>query len=697
MSTLVLMMRLALRNVRAHLIKNLVVGVILVFGTAVVVTGAALIDSLEVAMRRSITTSVTADVQVYDATARDPLALLGDMNFGGSDNGEVPDYRSVRDVIAAVPEVRTTLPMGLGNATVFGANELDRTLDSLRLAVTAADTAKQTMLLDRVRRIAGDLRPELDRVDNITSDRARVDESRAALDRVLADAFPAEFAVAPVPTIDWMDNAVAPLATDGRLAYFRLLGTDLPAFEANFPRMKLTRGTGVPANERGIVLNESMVEQWLKHAIARELDAIAKLYDPEDLEPQDVIGESGIVYDRVQRMSRQYRRILYQLDSEEIAILEPKLRALLADQGSDLPGLLKAFLSMSDENFAVRKAFFYSEIAPLVRLYDINVGDTLPLRAFTKSGYLKSLNVKVYGVYSYSGVAKDDSAAGAYCLVDMLTFRDLYGKMTDAQRAELSDIKASVRAQELGAGSIEDQLFGGGGSTIEAEVATTTSLAALDEVSFGRADARVQQTFTQDQLDAGVVTNIAVFLKDPARSDEGIAAIQAATDAAGLKLKAVDWKTASGFVGQAAIMVQLFLFSGVLVLFLVAIVVINIALVLATLERTAEIGTMRALGAQSGFVTLLFVVESQLVGLVSALVGSGVAVLFLDWLHRVGVPADNDFLSILFGGKAMFPEWHPVHLGLGIGLVLAVSFLATIYPALLASRVAPVVALQGKE
>ncbi len=696
MSALILMVRLAVRNVRAHLIKNLVIGVILVFGTFVVVTGAAMIDSLDVVMRRSITTSVTADVQVYDANARDPLALLGDMNFGGSDNGEVADYRTVRDVLAAVPEVRTTLPMGLGNATVFGANELDRTLDSLREAEEAGDPAKVAMLVDRIRRIAGDLRPELERVDNITNDTERVAESRAALDRVIAETFPAEYALSPVPTIDWMDNAVAPLATDGRLAYFRLLGTDLPAFQENFPRMQITRGTGVPANERGIILNESMVEQWLKHPIAREFDAIEKLYDPEDDGPQEVIGESGTIYDRVQRTSRQYRRILYQLDTEEIAVLEPKLRALLADQSTDMPGLLKAYLAVSDENFATRKAFFYTEIAPLVRLYDINVGDTLPLRAFTKSGYLKSLNVKVYGVYSYTGVAKDDSAAGAYCLVDMLTFRDLYGKMTDAQRAELHDIKAAVGAVELSGGTIEDQLFGGG-SALEAEVATTSTLAALDDVSFGRADARVQQTFTQDQMESGVVTNIAIFLKDPDASEAGIAAILAATDAAGLTLTAVGWKTASGFIGQAAMMIQLVLFVAVLVLFLVAIVIINIALVLATLERTAEIGTMRALGAQARFVTLLLVVESQLVGLVSAVFGGGLAIGFVNWLNDFGVPADNDFLSILFGGKAMYPEWRPENVALGVGLVLAVSFVATIYPAILAARVPPVVALQGKE
>ncbi len=692
MSHVLLMTRLALRNVRAHLVKNLVIGVILAFGTTIVVTGASLIDSLQIAMRKSITTSVTADLQVYDATARDDLALLGDMNFGGSDNGEIPDYATVAKVLAGVPEVAAVLPMGIGNATVFGANELDRTLESLRAANRSGDSALQATLLDRVQRIAGDIRPELDRLDTITSDAEKLVADRAALDRVLAAGFTTEYAADPVGTIDWMDSQVAPLATDGRLAYFRLLGTDLPAFQKHFPRMQISRGTVVPDGTRGILLNESMVEQWLKNPVAREFDAIEKLIDTEG----GTIGESGTLYDRVQRLSRQYRRVLYQLDSAEAAELEPLLRKELADDQGDLVALLKAFLLFNDENFKARKAFFYQELAPRIRLYDVNVGDTIPLRAFTKSGYLKSLNVKVYGVYRYTGVAKDDSAAGAYCLIDMPSFRDLYGKMTDQQREELSAIKGAVGAAELTGGSIEDQLFGGGGS-VEVEVTQTATLESLDTLSFGRAEDRQQQTFTQAQIEGGVATNIAVFLKDPAKEAAGMAAVKSALDSAGMKLKVVDWKSASGFVGQAAVAIQVVLLIAVIVLFLVALVTINIALVLATLERTGEIGTMRALGAQRPFVLQLIMLESQFVGVAASLFGAGLAWALVGWLGKVGVPAGNDFLSVLFGGKALYPSMAPEHAILGMVLVLVVSFAATLYPAVLAARVPPIVALQGKE
>jgi ABC-type lipoprotein release transport system permease subunit len=692
MSRLLLMARLALRNVWAHWVKNVIIGVILAFGTTIVVTGAALIDSLQAAMRTSITTSVTANLQVYDANARDELAMLGDMNFGGSDNGEIPDYATVARVLTPLSEVAAVLPMGIGNATVFGANELDRTLEALRAAHTAQDAALERTLLDRVQRIAGDIRPELDRMESVSDDVEKLTTDRASLDRVIAPTFFDEYTADPVGLTDWMDSQVAPLATDGRLAYFRLLGTDLPAFQKHFPRMQISRGTVVPEGSRGILLNESMVEQWLKNPVARELDTIEKAI----LNDGETIGTSGTLYDRVQRLSRQYRRVLYQLDGPETAELEPLLRKELGDDKSDLVGLLKSFLQVTDENFTARKAFFYAEIAPRIRLYDLNVGDTIPLRAFTKSGYLKSLNVKVYGVYRYSGVAKDDSAAGAYCLIDMPSFRDLYGKMTDQQRDELSDIKTAVGAQELSSGSIEDQLFGGGGA-VEVEVAQTGTLDTLDSLSFGRAADRQTQTFTQAQIEEGVATNIAIFLKDPTQEEAGAEAVRRALADAGLELKVVDWKTASGFIGQAAIAIQGVLLIAVIVLFLVALVTINIALVLATLERTGEIGTIRALGAQRPFVVKLILLESQFVGVFASLIGAGAAWALVGWLGRIGLPAGNDFLSVLFGGKALYPSMAPEHAVLGIGLVLVVSFAATLYPALLAARVPPVVALQGKE
>ena len=63
------------------------------------------------------------------------------------------------------------------------------------------------------------------------------------------------------------------------------------------------------------------------------------------------------------------------------------------------------------------------------------------------------------------------------------------------------------------------------------------------------------------------------------------------------------------------------------IIFVVALVIINNAMMMATLQRVREIGTMRAIGAQRGFVLGMVLLETVVLGLVfgaaGALLGSG--------------------------------------------------------------------------
>ncbi len=690
--SLALALRLALGNVRAYAVKNLIVGSILAFGTLFVVAGAALLNSLERAMQASVTNAITGELQVYSSEARDPLSVMGDMGMSAADIGEIEDVGRLREVAASVPEVSEVIPMGIGQSTVFGGNDIDIVLGELRSAVNSGDTAKADVLLGRARRIAGDLAPELDNLEELTSDTAKLAEDRATLARVTSDSFPAEFAAEPIPTVDWMDSHLAPLATDGKMIYLRLVGADLKAFTSSFTKFELVSGAVPQRGERGLLIPENYHELWMKNTVARELDQIR---DEVRLDGE-TIGTTGVLFDRVQRNSRQYRRILYQLDPAAADALEPKLRAELGAQEGDMATLLKSFLAVTDANLEARYAFFYKEIAPNIRLYDINVGDMLPLRAFTKSGYLKSLNVRFLGIYRTKGYAGREMMTDANALIDLVSFRDLYGKMTDSQRAELADIKASVGARDVASENIEDALFGGG-SSIENTVSTGDGFAAIDALSFGGIDARVSDTYPPEQLDSGLALNAAIRLKDPSRVAAGQAALQSAIDKAGLPLQVVDWRTAAGMIGQLVSVVQVVMVIAVGVMFLVSMVIINNALVMATMERTAEIGTMRAVGAKKSFVVTLFVLETLVVSVAAALVGSGAAALLVSWLGTSGIPAGVDMFSILFGGPFLYPSIGLAEVGLGVGLVSAVSVLATLYPAILAAGVPPIVALQSKE
>ena len=60
----------------------------------------------------------------------------------------------------------------------------------------------------------------------------------------------------------------------------------------------------------------------------------------------------------------------------------------------------------TDANFDARYDFFYNEMAPMLDLYRIKAGDTLTIKAFTKTGYVQCVNIKVYGTFQFKGLGK---------------------------------------------------------------------------------------------------------------------------------------------------------------------------------------------------------------------------------------------------------------------------------------------------
>jgi len=114
-------------------------------------------------------------------------------------------------------------------------------------------------------------------------------------------------------------------------------------------------------------------------------------------------------------------------------------------------------------------------------------------------------------------------------------------------------------------------------------------------------------------------------------------------------------------------------------------------LILMVAEKRREIGVLRALGASSRSITLVFMAEGVLIGLVGTTVGTvlGVAIgLIQDRYHVVKIPGDVYQLSEL-------PmKMHPPELALIAVAALVLSFLATLYPSRQAARLHPVEVLR---
>ncbi len=150
-------------------------------------------------------------------------------------------------------------------------------------------------------------------------------------------------------------------------------------------------------------------------------------------------------------------------------------------------------------------------------------------------------------------------------------------------------------------------------------------------------------------------------------------------------------------IGQFILLARIILYTAVLIIFIVALVIINNAMVMATLERVREFGTMRAIGAQKRFVLAMLLVEALVVGLLFGLLGGAVGGGIVKALGASGIPATTDVMFFFFSGPRLHPFVGTSNLVAAFVIVLVVSILSAFYPAWLAMRVSPRQAMQSED
>jgi len=143
-------------------------------------------------------------------------------------------------------------------------------------------------------------------------------------------------------------------------------------------------------------------------------------------------------------------------------------------------------------------------------------------------------------------------------------------------------------------------------------------------------------------------------------------------------------------INQIFLIVNIILFSFGMIALLVASIGIFNTMTIALLERTHEIGIMKAIGALDKDIRRIFITESAIIGL-----GGGLLGVIFGYLLGRGANNLVNFLATSFGGQAYNIFYTPPNFALGTVLFsLIVSIIAGIYPSRRASRLNPVEALR---
>lgn len=707
MGQLPMLVRIAWRNLLASPI-NLIIGGLILVGTFLFVVVGGLLDSLNAAMARSVVGSVAGHVQIYSSKSKDELALFAGMG-GDPDIAAVTEFPRIKAALEQVENVKEVVPMGTSGALITPGNTVDTALEKLRNLMRAkvgvSNDTRLTSLpreeLDsrivasrrHVRQMIRVLEADQKKADAILAKQAVDPEVTAALARVAGDAFWDEFERDPFASLEFLENKIAPQVTDAQLMFLRYLGTDLDRFQQSFDRMQIVDGTAVPKGQRGFLVAKFFYEEQMKLRNARRLDKL-----------KDAVanGRSIATDDELKRFVKenrsQTRDIVLQLDDLKTVEAVTRLQRFLVSTEPDVSALLSTFFDTTDQNLEQRHAFFYEQLAPLIELYKVRVGDTLTIKAFSRAGAIQAVNVRIYGTFSFTGLEKSP-LAGNTSLMDLMSFRDLYGYLTADKAEELTQLKRETGAREIGRENAEDALFGEG-NTVVAEA--TAGIIDEDRTFTGagrklREDDLVKRVYTDSEINGGVVLNAAVMLKDPSRIDQTIAAINRVSGEQKLEVRAVSWQQASGILGQVIMFFRGVLLLAVMFIFGIAMVIINNAMMMATLQRTQMIGTMRAIGAQRSLILAMVLAESLVLGVLFGGVGIALGAGVMGWLHASGIPAPNDVAYFFFSGPKLLPDLSPMNLIVALALIMGITIISTLFPAVIATRVSPLRAMQADE
>ena len=187
-------------------------------------------------------------------------------------------------------------------------------------------------------------------------------------------------------------------------------------------------------------------------------------------------------------------------------------------------------------------------------------------------------------------------------------------------------------AARLGVGVGQDILVAGDGDRPELELTVVGVLAASEAGSSRRGfTSRMSESgdtiyvpYDTMQLLWGPAADVLITLVriDPGRDvDEVAARVQAALRARGSEVSALTYSDISSAIGTVTSTVSAFLAGIAGISLLVGGVGVMNTMYTSVLERTREIGIMKAIGAKNRHILCIFLVESGLMGLVGGIVG----------------------------------------------------------------------------
>ena len=209
----------------------------------------------------------------------------------------------------------------------------------------------------------------------------------------------------------------------------------------------------------------------------------------------------------------------------------------------------------------------------------------------------------------------------------------------------------------------------------------------------------IENIFTDDsQVVISDVTNwhfIVVRLKEDVKENFAIRKFNTWAKQNGYPIEAVNWRVAAGPTAQYVYWLRIVFLIGVFIILFAGLIVVTNTLVINVLDRTKEIGTMRALGANKRNIVFLCMSETLILSTISAIISFIISFFIVLLMQKYPITLNNIFFEQLFGGKKLIPELTLSNIGFGFLVSLIIGLTSWILPVIEALKILPIKAMKG--